>query len=342
MSLKTILDALRKHHQDALVDLDKECAVDCWSTGHFSIDRVLGGGAPKGRIVELWGPEGSGKTTLALQTGKSVQHADLGVLYVDYEHAFDKPYAEQLGLDMSRLLVAQPNWGEQGFDIMRDAIESGGIGLVIIDSVAAITPKKEINGEEATMGEYGIGRQSMIVTQCLKQLCARISKANVSVLAINQIRSTISQGWGSGETTPGGRALKFYASIRVKIVKVGGIKKETTDGVVTSALEGQRVKFLTVKNKVCSPFREAEVSLYFGKGFDETTTLVEKAVASGIIIKSGAYFNFGEEKFKGLAAVREFIGSKPELREEIIKNAGILKNTKLPDTEGHPAPTGEV
>ena len=182
------------------------------------------------------------------------------------------------------------------------------------------------------MGQHQMGLQSMIVTQCIKQLCAKVEKANVCVIGINQMRSTMSQ-WGSGETTPGGKALKFYASIRVKVAKKSGIKKETTDGLMVTSLIGQRVKFVTVKNKVAPPFREAEVDLYFGRGFDDNATVVEYGIQRGIIVKSGAYFKVKDQNIRGLEAIQEFVAKDPALRQEIISNVGVAENRELPDIE---------
>lgn len=337
MDLTKLMSTLRKKYSKTVLDFDSALTeMECFPTGHFLIDRVLGGGIPRGKIIELWGLEGTGKSSLALQIALQVQKKDMGVLYVDYEHGFSREYARSLGLDETRLIVVQPDWGEQGFDMMREAIEDEGLGLIILDSIAAVVPKKQIDGE---MGEHQIGLQSIIISNLLKQLTGKLSKAKVSLIAINQVRNKINT-YGGGEDTPGGKALKFYAWGRVKMTKVGGIKQELEEGGVKTKLSGQKVRVETVKNKGCCPFKETTLDFIFGKGFDEVTSVVEAAMANKLIVKNGSYFAYNGTSYRGLEAIKEAVRNSASYEE--LKNVAGVEDKKLPDSEESGPEVGEV
>lgn len=311
MSVKSALNKLKTKHIESVVDLEKELGdLPCFSTGHVLIDSVLGGGFPKGKIVELFGLEGSGKSSMALQTAVQVQKQGLGVLYVDFESGFNVDYALSLGVNKDMMLVTQPSCAEEGFELMRDAIDQGEIGLIIVDSIAAIVPKKQIDGE---MGMLAMGQQSLLISTMLKQLTAKLTKKNVSLIGINQIRSVINS-YGGGQTTPGGFAFKFYSFIRVKITKIAGLKMVDT-GQVLSKYSGQRVRVGTVKNKGCCPFRECEVDFIYGKGYDEVGSVLEYLVSKGLVSKSGSYFDYKGTKVQGLDPMKEFLAKSPDYAE---------------------------
>ncbi len=290
--------------------------MDVISTGSISIDSALGvGGFPKGRIVEVYGPESSGKTTLAIHAIAEVQKSGGIAAIVDAEHAFDRFYAEALGVDTENLLIAQPDNGEQALEIADNLIRSGAVDLLVVDSVAALTPKAEIEGE---MGDSRMGLQARLMSQALRKLTGVISKTNCCCIFINQLREKIGVMFGNPETTTGGNALKFYASIRVDIRRIGQIK--SGDEVL-----GNRTRVKIVKNKVAPPFRKAEFDIMYGAGISKVGEIIDIGVEHEIIKKSGSWFSYGETKLgQGRDAVKGLIQDNPELKEELeikIRNA---------------------
>lgn len=278
-------------------------------SGSIALDVALGiGGYPKGRVVEIYGPESSGKTTLAIHAIAEAQ-ADGGIAaFIDAEHAFDRFYAESLGVDIENLLISQPDNGEQALEITDHLIRSGAIDIIVIDSVAALTPKAEIEGE---MGDSRMGLQARLMSQALRKLTATISKTNTCVVFINQLREKIGVMFGNPETTTGGNALKFYASIRVDVRRIGSIK----DG---EDIKGNRTRVKIVKNKVAPPFKKAEFDLMYGEGISKTGEIIDLAVEFEIIKKSGSWFSYGETKLgQGREAVKALIKDNPELAEEL-------------------------
>ena len=297
--LDTILEALRaKHGEEAIMKLGDNGSkkVETVSTGSLSLDMALGGGLPKGRIIEIYGPEGSGKTTLALTVAAEVQKKGGHVSFIDAEHALDPEYAKRIGLKTKDLLLSQPSSGEEALNILESLIRSGAMSLVIVDSVAALTPQAEIDGE---MGDQQIGLQARLLSKALRKITAIAAKSGTMVIFINQLREKIGIMFGNPETTPGGRALKFYSSVRIDIRRLAQIKKG--DSVV-----GHRAKIKIAKNKVSSPFKKAEVDIIYGEGISYEGDVLNLALKDGIVKKSGASYSFGKEKLGvGLEKVRE-------------------------------------
>lgn len=279
------------------------------STGSIGIDSALGvGGLPRGRIVEIFGPEASGKTTLALHAIAEAQKQNGIAAFIDAEHAFDPFYAEKLGVDISNLLVSQPDNGEQALEIADNLIRSGAIDIIVIDSVAALTPRSEIEGD---MGDPKMGLQARLMSQALRKLTASISKTKSVCIFINQLREKIGIMFGNPETTTGGNALKFYSSVRIDIRKISQIK----EGENTT---GNRVKVKIVKNKVAPPFRSAEVDIIFGEGFSKTGEIVDLGTELGILKKSGAWYSYGDTKLgQGREAIKAMLADNPELMAEL-------------------------
>jgi len=279
------------------------------STGSIGLDMALGiGGLPKGRVIEIYGPESSGKTTLAIHAIAEAQKAGGIAAFIDAEHAFDSSYAKKLGVDVDNLLVSQPDNGEQALEITENLIRSGAIDIIVIDSVAALTPKSEIEGE---MGDSKMGLQARLMSQALRKLTGTISKTNCCCIFINQLREKIGVMFGNPETTTGGNALKFYASVRLDIRKVSQIKD--AENVI-----GNRVKVKVVKNKVAPPFRMAEFDLMYGEGFSKMGEIVDLGVNFNIIKKSGSWFSYGETKLgQGRDGVKQLLTDNPELAEEL-------------------------
>jgi recombination protein RecA len=286
-------------------------ALPVISTGSISLDAALGvGGLPKGRIIEIYGPESSGKTTLALHAIAEAQKSGGIAAFIDAEHAFDRYYAQKLGVDINNLLVAQPDYGEQALEIADNLIRSNAIDIVVIDSVAALTPKSEIEGE---MGDSKMGLQARLMSQALRKLTANISRTKTTCIFINQLREKIGVMFGNPETTTGGNALKFYASVRLDIRRNTQIK----DG--ENAI-GNRVKVKVVKNKVAPPFRQAEFDIIYGEGISKTGEIIDLGVDHAIIKKSGSWFSYGETRLgQGRDTVKQLLIDNPELSEELEK-----------------------
>jgi len=283
--------------------------VESISTGAISIDYALGiGGLPRGRVTEIYGPESSGKTTLALQVIAEAQKAGGLAAFVDAEHALDAEYARKLGVDIDNLLVSQPDNGEQALEIVEVLIRSGSVDVVVVDSVAALVPRAEIEGE---MGEAQMGLQARLMSQALRKLTGAISKSKTVLIFINQLREKIGVMFGNPETTTGGRALKFYASVRIDIRRIGAIK----DG---ENVIGGRTRVKVVKNKMAPPFREAEFDIVYGEGVSREGDLLDLAVEKKIVEKSGAWFAYGGERLgQGRENVKAFLKEHPDIRQAI-------------------------
>ena len=293
--------------------------IEVISTGSIGLDAALGvGGYPKGRIIEIYGPESSGKTTLAIHAIAEAQKQGGIAAFIDAEHAFDRFYAEKLGVNTADLLVSQPDNGEQALEIADNLIRSGAIDIIVIDSVAALTPKSEIEGD---MGDSKVGLQARLMSQAMRKLTATISKTNCCCIFINQLREKIGVMFGNPETTTGGNALKFYASVRIDIRRQSQIK----DGDLAA---GNHVKVKVVKNKVAPPFRSTEFDIMFGEGISKMGELVDIGVEKGIITKSGAWFSYNDTKIgQGRDNVKQLLADNPELAEEIeAKVRESLKN----------------
>ena len=283
--------------------------VDTVSTGSISLDKALGvGGVPKGRIIEIYGPESSGKTTLALHIVAEVQKAGGIAGFIDAEHALDPKYASDIGVDVDNLYISQPDYGEQGLEICETMVRSGAIDIIVVDSVAALVPKHEIEGE---MGDATVGAQARLMSQALRKLTAVTAKTGCSIIFINQLREKIGVFYGPSETTTGGRALKFYASVRIDIRRIESIKQ---GGEVV----GNRVRAKVVKNKVAPPFREAEFDIIFGEGISAVGDILDQAVAFKIIEKSGAWYSYNGEKIgQGRENAKNFLKNNPEIYANI-------------------------
>ena len=278
-------------------------------SGSIALDHALGvGGYPRGRVIEIFGPESSGKTTLAIHAIAEAQKAGGFAAIIDAEHAFDRTYAKNLGVDVDTLLISQPDNGEQALEIADDLIRSGAIDIIVVDSVAALTPKAEIEGE---MGDQKMGLQARLMSQALRKLTANISKTNTCCIFINQLREKIGVMFGNPETTTGGNALKFYASVRIDVRKVTQLK----DGDDPT---GNRTRVKIVKNKMAPPFRKAEFDIVFGEGISKIGEIVDLGVEFDIIKKSGSWFSYGESRLaQGRDAVKKLLMDNPELTEEI-------------------------
>ena len=279
--------------------------VETVSTGSISLDKALGvGGVPKGRIIEIYGPESSGKTTLALHIVAEVQKAGGIAGFIDAEHALDPKYAHDIGVDVDNLYISQPDYGEQGLEICETMVRSGAIDIIVVDSVAALVPKHEIEGE---MGDATVGAQARLMSQALRKLTAVTAKTGCSIIFINQLREKIGVFYGPSETTTGGRALKFYASVRIDIRRIESLKQ-------SGEVIGNRVRAKVVKNKVAPPFREAEFDIIFGEGISATGDILDQAVEFKIIEKSGAWYSYKGEKIgQGRENAKSFLKNNPEI-----------------------------
>ena len=294
--------------------------IDVVSTGSLGLDVALGvGGLPRGRVVEIYGPESSGKTTLTLSVIAQMQKLGGTAAFIDAEHALDPTYAEKLGVNTDDLLVSQPDTGEQALEITDMLVRSGAVDIIVIDSVAALTPKAEIEGD---MGDSHMGLQARLLSQALRKLTGNIKKANVLVIFINQIRMKIGVMFGSPETTTGGNALKFYSSVRLDIRRIGAIKKG-------EEIIGNETRVKVVKNKVSPPFKKAEFEIFYGEGISLDGELIDLGVKEGIVTKSGSWYSYGETRIgQGKDKVRQFLQENPEMHDEIeAKIRAIL----LPD-----------
>ncbi|MBU3667343.1 MAG: recombinase RecA [Rhodocyclaceae bacterium] len=313
-------------------DAQVEQGIQAVSTGSLGLDMALGiGGLPRGRVVEIYGPESSGKTTLTLQVIAAAQRAGGTAAFIDAEHALDPVYAGKLGVDVPNLIISQPDTGEQGLEIADMLVRSGGVDIIVIDSVAALTPRAEIEGE---MGDSMMGLHARLMSQALRKLTGSIKKTNTLVIFINQIRMKIGVMFGNPETTTGGNALKFYASVRLDIRRIGAIKK--ADEVI-----GSETRVKVVKNKVAPPFREAIFDILYGEGISREGEIIELGVEHKIIDKAGAWYAYNGEKIgQGKDNVREFLKSRPELAREI--EAKIMDAAGITTKAGAaPAPVAE-
>lgn len=292
--------------------------VEVIPTGSIALNAALGvGGYPKGRIIEIYGPESSGKTTLAIHAIAECQKNGGIAAFIDAEHAFDRFYAQKLGVDIDNLYISQPDNGEQALEIADQLIRSAAIDIIVIDSVAALTPKKEIEGD---MGDSAVGLHARLMSQALRKVTSTIAKTNTTCIFINQLREKIGVMFGNPETTTGGNALKFYASVRLDIRKVSSIKDG--DNII-----GNQVRVKVVKNKVAPPFRKAEFEITFGEGISKIGEIVDLGVELGIIKKSGSWFSYGESKLaQGRDAVKSLLKDNPELCEEL--EAKIMENLR--------------
>jgi recombination protein RecA len=304
--------------------------IDAVSTGSIGLDVALGiGGLPKGRVVEIYGPEASGKTTLTLQVVAEAQKMGGTAAFVDAEHALDPLYAEKLGVNVDELLVSQPDTGEQALEITDMLVRSGAVDVIVVDSVAALTPKAEIEGE---MGDSHVGLQARLMSQALRKLTGNIKRSNAMVIFINQIRMKIGVMFGSPETTTGGNALKFYSSVRLDIRRIGAIKKG--DEVI-----GNQTRVKVVKNKVSPPFKMAEFEILYGEGISREGEIIELGVQHGLVDKAGSWYSYGSDRIgQGKENVREFLKSNPDVAAEIEQK---IREKLLPKTVKAATPDDE-
>lgn len=311
----TLKDLQEKFGEGSIMTLSSEHRkkVEAISTGSFSLDLALGvGGMPKGRVIEIYGPESSGKTTLTLHVVAEAQKKGGKCAFIDAEHALDPEYAKRIGVNVNDLLVSQPDNGEQALEIVEALVRSGAVDVIVVDSVAALTPRAEIEGE---MGQQHMGLQARLMSQALRKLTAITAKSNTIVIFINQIRMQIGVMFGNPETTPGGKALKFYSSVRIEVRRAAQIKKG-------EQIIGNRVKAKVVKNKVAPPFRTAEFDIMYGEGISYEADLLNAAAQYGVVKKSGAWYSFGDQKLGGgIDAARKFLKENPKLTKQIAELA---------------------
>jgi recombination protein RecA len=325
----------RQFGKGAIMRLGADAAVytvPVISTGAISLDTALGvGGIPRGRVIEIFGPEASGKTTIALHLIAEVQQAGGIAAFIDAEHALDPIYAQKLGVNTDELLISQPDTGEQALEIAETLVRSGAVDVVVIDSVAALVPKAEIDGE---MGEAQMGLQARLMSQALRKLTGVISKSKTAMVFINQLRQKIGMFVGNPETTTGGNALKFYASVRLDVRRIGQIK----EGEATT---GSRVRVKVVKNKVAPPFRQAEFDMMYGEGISREGDLLDLASDKGLVTKSGAWYSYQEERIgQGRENAKKYLKEHPELTAELgqqlRQNLGLTRATAEPPAAGDP------
>ena len=329
--LDTVFSQIEKQFgEGSLMKLgsDQVKKIPAISTGALSIDLALGiGGVPKGRVIEIYGPESSGKTTLSLHIAAEAQKAGGVAAFIDAEHALDPIYASSLGVDVDELLVSQPDTGEQALEIANMLIDSEGVDVVVIDSVAALVPQAEIDGE---MGQSHVGLQARLMSQALRKLTSSINKTQTTVIFINQIREKIGVMWGSPETTSGGRALKFYASVRIDIRRIETLK-------IGAEMIGNRVRAKIVKNKVAPPFKEAQFDIMFGQGISREGSLLDVGVDHGIVRKAGAWFTYdevqlGQGKENSKRFLRENADIALQLETDVYKAVGLIESDSTEDT----------
>jgi recombination protein RecA len=308
--------------------------IEAVSTGSLSLDLALGiGGLPKGRIIEVYGPESSGKTTLALQVVAEAQKAGGICAFVDAEHAMDPIYAKKLGVKTEELLISQPDTGEQALEITDTLIKSGSISVLVVDSVAALTPKAELEGE---MGDHHVGLQSRLMSQALRKLTGSVSKSNTMVIFINQIRMKIGVMFGNPETTSGGNALKFYSSVRMDIRRIGAIKEK--DEII-----GNSTRVKVIKNKVAPPFKVVEFDLMYGKGISKLGELIDLGAKAGVVEKSGAWYAYKGEKIgQGRENAKTYLQKNPEVAVEIEKIIRDKAAAISKELEGNPSPNEKI
>lgn len=312
-ALNLAVDQIKKQFgQGAIMQLgvDHKIDIETFSSGALSLDIALGGGIPRGRIVEIYGPESSGKTTLALHSVAQVQRSGGTAAFIDAEHAMDPSYAEKIGVDLNKLLISQPDNGEQALEIVETLVRSNAVDLVVVDSVAALVPQAEIEGD---MGDSHMGLQARLMSQALRKLTGIISKSKCTVIFINQLRMKIGIMFGNPETTTGGNALKFYASVRMDIRRISQIK--TAEEVI-----GNRVRVKVVKNKIAPPFREAEFDIMYNVGISREGDTLDLAVQHGLVNKSGAWFEHANEKIgQGREAAKKYLHDNPKVLAELDK-----------------------
>ena len=319
-ALETAIAQIEKNYgKGAIMRLGDDIPVNCeaLSTGSLSLDMALGiGGVPKGRIVEIYGPEASGKTTLALHIVASAQKSGGEAAYIDVEHALEPAYAQQLGVNIDNLLISQPDTGEQALDITESLVRSGAVDVVVIDSVAALIPRIELEGE---MGDAVVGALARLMSQAMRRLAGAISKNGCTVVFINQLRQKIGVMYGNPETTPGGLALKYYASVRIDVRRIETLK-------IGSEVIGNRTRAKVIKNKVAPPFKEAEFDIIYGKGISRMGEVVDMGVKLGVIDKAGAWFTCNGERIQGREGVKDYLEANPEACAKIEKE--IIENTE--------------
>jgi len=316
--LETTVDEIKgRYGEGAIMKLGeaKHVDVDAIPTGSISLDLALGvGGMPKGRVVEVYGPESGGKTTLALHIVAEAQKKGGLAAFIDAEHALDPVYAKRLGVKVNDLLISQPDTGEQALEILESLVKSGAVDVVVIDSVAALTPRAEIEGE---MGQAHMGLQARLMSQCCRKLTAIVAKSGTTVIFINQIRMKIGLVFGNPEETPGGKALKFYSSVRLELRRSAQIKQG--DQII-----GNRVKAKVVKNKVAPPFQQTEFDIFYNEGISKMADIINTGVKFGVVNRTGAWFNYGGEKLgQGIEGAKTYLKENPRVATEIVK--GIKK-----------------
>jgi len=312
--------------------------IEVIPTGALTLDLALGvGGIPRGRVVEIYGPESSGKTTVALHIAAEAQRLGGTAAFIDAEHALDPLYARKLGVDIDNLLISQPDTGEQALEITEALVRSGAVDVIVIDSVAALAPRAEIEGE---MGDAHVGLQARLMSQALRKLTAAISKSNTVTIFINQIREKVGVMFGNPEVTPGGRALKFYASVRLEVRRVESIK-------VGSDVIGSRTKGKVVKNKVAPPFKEGEFDIIFGEGISKAGCVLDMATEQNVVIKSGAWYSYGETRIgQGRENARDFLKANPQMLAEVeakvCEAVGLVRNLAPPAEDKDTPATGKT
>ncbi|MBS6534375.1 recombinase RecA [Peptoniphilus harei] len=335
-ALHNVLSKIEKQYGEGSVMIlgdDVKLDIDAIPTGSLALDIALGiGGIPKGRIIEVYGPESSGKTTLALHMLAEAQKMDGTGAFIDAEHALDPGYAKNLGVDVENLIISQPDTGEQALEITEALVRSNAVDLIIIDSVAALVPKAEIDGD---MGAAQIGLQARLMSQALRKLTGAINKSKCTVVFINQLREKVGIMFGNPETTTGGRALKFYSSVRLDIRKSENIKKG--DEII-----GNRVRVKVVKNKIAPPFRQAEFDIMYGKGISSVGNILDVAAEADIVKKAGAWYSYGEERLgQGRENAKDFLEENPDILKEIDHKVRVYYNL-LPDDEKNEEDTSTI